>query len=57
MSTVEVRLKVKQEHLLPLMQKLGIEEWSFRKDHVDVDMTMTSLFDKAMAETQNQDLI
>ena len=57
MPTVEVRLKVKQEHLLPLMQKLGIEEWSFRKDHVDVDMTMTSLFDKAMAETQNQDLI
>lgn len=58
MDTVEVRIKVKPEQLIPLMNKLGVEEWSFKKDHVDVDMTMTKLVDRAMGELpKNQDLI
>lgn len=48
MNTVEVCIKVKQEHLLPLMQKLGVDEWSFKKGKVEVDMSMTTLFDTAM---------
>lgn len=48
MNTVEVCIKVKQEHLLPLMQKLGVDEWNFKKGRVEVDMTMTTLFDTAM---------
>ena len=50
MNTVEVCIKVKQEQLLPLMNKLGVEEWSFKKGKVEVDMTMASLVETAMAD-------
>lgn len=57
MNKIKVVLTVNQEHLIPLMSKLGVEEWSFKKDHVDVDLTMTKLFDQAMSEVNNQDIV
>lgn len=52
-NTIEVCVKVKQNQLLPLMAKLGVEEWSFKKGKVDVDLTMVNLFDSAVNDLNN----
>ena len=48
MDTIKVVITIKKQDLSKFVDKFGIEEYHFKKDQIDIDMT--SLFDDAMSQ-------
>ena len=48
MDTIKVVITIKKQDLSKFVDKFGIEEYHFKKDQIDIDMT--NLFDDAMSQ-------
>lgn len=48
MDTIKVVITIKKQDLSKFVDKFDIEEYHFKKDQIDIDMT--NLFDDAMSQ-------